>query len=164
MAITRGDIDAIYNALRPRLAELLKGGTAAGSGGVTVPAHTHSADRIGFAPAGNLAEADDVQEAAEELDSEKLARDGSQKMLGALDMNHHSASNVDDLDVEGTATVAEDVTLTGAAGLANVNGLRRARLVVATQAGVDYSAAEGDVSWDAVEGLPVFYVASGVPM
>jgi hypothetical protein len=95
------------------------------------------------------------------LSDEKLARDGSQTMLGALDMNHFDVANADDIEAEGTVTVAEDLAMTGAAGLANVSGLRRARFVAATVAGVDYAAAEGDVSWDTAEGTLVAYVESG---
>jgi hypothetical protein len=89
----------------------------------TIPPHTHSADQITAEPLGLLA-GDDVQEQLYELDTEKLARSGVQPMLGALDMNHNSVNNVDDLDVEGTATVAENVTLTGGVGAAIVSGVR----------------------------------------
>jgi hypothetical protein len=89
----------------------------------TIPPHTHSADQITAEPLGLLA-GDDAQEQLYELDTEKLARSGVQTMLGALDMNHNSVNNADDLDVEGTATVAENVTLTGGVGAAIVSGVR----------------------------------------
>jgi hypothetical protein len=135
--------------------------TSGGSGPPAVlPTHTHHADAILYDPYGDVV-ATRVGPAIDELSDEKLARDGSQTMLGALDMNHFDVANADDIDAEGTVTVAEDVTLTGAAGLANVSGLRRARFVAATVAGVDYAAAEGDVSWDTAEGTQVAYVESG---
>jgi hypothetical protein len=121
----RGDIDAIRSALRPRLGAL--GSSVRGGPTIVLPAHTHSADTITVEPAGNLA-GDDVQEVLEEIDAEKLARDGSQTMLGALDMNHNSISNCADADVEGTATIGENVTLTGPLGDAQVSGVRQLHL------------------------------------
>lgn len=53
-----------------------------------------------------------------------LILDGSRPMTGALDMDHHSIANADDLEVEGTATVREDVVMTGAAGLARLTNAR----------------------------------------
>jgi hypothetical protein len=124
-----GDIDAIRSALRPRISGTSASTSVPAHSHTTVPVHTHSADTVTVEPEGNIA-ADDVQEALEELDAEKLARDGSQTMLGALDMDHHSISNCDDADIEGTATIGEDaqvgrdITLTGAAGAANISGAR----------------------------------------
>jgi hypothetical protein len=107
----RGDIDADYHAIRSRLKAL-------GSGSIVVaplPPHGHAASDITFVPAGNLA-GDDVQEVLEEIDVEKLARDGSQEMLGSLDMDHHNVNNVLNLEVEG------DVNMTGATGNINMAG------------------------------------------
>lgn len=115
-----GDIDAVRSAIRPRLSRLQAGGVPA----TTLKPHTHSADQITLEPYGHI-EAINVQAGIEELDDEKLARDGSQTMLGDLPMNHFSIDDVDDIDIEGTATVAEDVVMTGAVGLAQVTGVRR---------------------------------------
>jgi hypothetical protein len=223
----RGDIDADYHAIRSRLKTL---GTVNVVASTTIPPHTHSAEEIGMTAAGLLA-ADDVQEGLEELDSEKLARDGTQTMLGALDMNAYSINNIDDADIEGTATIGEDVvftegvggalitnprmitmagavgegvianarmiTMAGAVGegvIANprvitmagdkaddeakiqnlervvfnneptassIEGPSRIDMRVGVTAGVDYTAAEGIVSWDTLEDTLVLYVLSG---
>jgi hypothetical protein len=116
----RGDIDATYSALRPRLGTL---GTVSYTPSTTIPAHTHSADQIGMSAAGNL-DADDVQEGLEELDSEKLARDGSQTMLGDLDMNTHDINNIVDADIEGNATVGVDIIMTAGTGAAKLTDVR----------------------------------------
>lgn len=118
---TRGDIDAIRTALRPRMGS--GGGAPVPVPPTTVPPHTHSADQITTEPEGHNA-AVNVQATLTELDDEKLARDGSQTMLGSLDMGHNSITNIHDADVEGTATVAEDVTFTGAVGLARLTSPR----------------------------------------
>lgn len=112
----RGDIDSTYNALRPRLGTLSVSG-GGGGGNTSLPAHTHDASVITFSPTGNLA-ADDVAEALAELDSEKLARDGSQTMLGDLDMNTHQISNITDLHMNGPSGQSDidgvrDISLTG---------------------------------------------------
>jgi len=121
----RGDIDADYHAIRSRLKTL---GTVNVVASTTIPPHTHSAEEIGMTAAGLLA-ADDVQEGLEELDSEKLARDGTQTMLGALDMNANSINNIDDADIEGTATVGEDVIFTEGVGGAIITGVRTITMV-----------------------------------
>jgi hypothetical protein len=92
----------------------------------TVPPHTHSADQITAEPETTTAllAGTNVQADLEELGAEKLARSGEQPMLGGLDMNHNSVSNVHDADVEGTATVAENITLTGAVGQARISSPR----------------------------------------
>jgi hypothetical protein len=91
------DIDAIYYALRPRLLGLTTVAVAAPQ----PPApHTHSADEITFEPALNIA-GDDVQEGMEELDTENLARDGTQAMLGHLNMNGYQIYNILNLLVTG---------------------------------------------------------------
>jgi hypothetical protein len=117
----RRDIDATYNALRPRLGKISVSG--GGSGSTTLPAHTHAASVITVVAAGNIA-ADDAQEALEELDSEKLARDGTQTMLGDLDMNHYDIINIVDADIEGNATVGLDIIQTGPEGSARITGNR----------------------------------------
>jgi hypothetical protein len=121
VAISKHDIDRIYTAIRPRLNQ-----QAAGSGSVvvTIPAHTHDAADITMTPVGEIASTN-VQAGLAELDSEKLARDGSQTMLGALDMDHHDLNNVVNADIEGTATVGANVTMTGGIGSAIMSGLRR---------------------------------------
>ena len=175
MALKRREIDRIYTALRPRLGR-------SGGGGVyvpptvTIPPHTHSADQIN-SNASTLVAADDVQEAIEELDSEKLARSGVQPWVGPdpLDMDHFSVVNVDDADIEGTATVGEDVVLTEGVGGAKVTGPR-----VLTMAGdeadgegrieavngiafnsITPTAEVGKAAWDALEDVLIAYVASG---
>lgn len=119
--LTQGDIDAIYNALRPRLKQLLQGIGAGSTTEVKVAPHTHSADQITFEPAGDswtgqLA-ADDVQEGLEEHDDEKLARDGSQPMRGGLDMD----------DGLGPWPIYDllNLTFTGGVGAAIISAVRR---------------------------------------
>lgn len=129
---TPGDIDQLRQALRPRM--LLQSGGGGGSSlPTTIPPHTHHASEIIAEPeeTSALLSGDDVQEDLEELGIEKLARSGEQPWLGpaALDMNHHSIDNADDVEVEGTATVRENVTLTGATGLAKVTGARELTFV-----------------------------------
>lgn len=211
---TRGDIDTLRNALRPRM---MRVGGSTVVAPTTIPPHTHHASQIIAEPetVTALLAGDDVQEDLEELGVEKLARSGEQPMLGALDMNHFSVNNADDVEAEGTATVREDVVLTGAAGLAKVTGARdltfvadaageaqvhnarqihlvgddddgearmdgaerivfndeptksvienpsRLEMNTGVEAGVDYTAAEGRVSWDTLEDVLILYVASG---
>jgi hypothetical protein len=137
---TRGDIDSIRMALRPRMST--GGGVIVQPPPTTVPPHTHSADQITAEPetVTALLAGTNVQADLEELGAEKLARSGEQTMLGALDMNHNSISNIHDADVEGTATVAEDLTFMGAAGLARITSPR-----VITMAG-DHADDEGKVA------------------
>jgi len=118
------DIEGYFNALRPRMKNI------AGSGGLstTVPPHTHHASTIVVdpEPVDALLSADDSQEAHQELGMEKLARSGEQEWLGPdpLDMNHFSIDNIDDADIEGTATVGENIQMTGGVGTAIVNNVR----------------------------------------
>jgi len=80
-------------------------GGAGGGGGGFVGEHNdlegrdepdcHPADAITNTPAGKVA-ATEVQAAINELDTEKLARDGTQAMTGALDMGTHKISAVVD--------------------------------------------------------------------
>lgn len=117
----RGDIDSIRRAIVPRVNQ--GSYTIEEPTPTTIPPHTHDLSQITATPLGLLA-GDEGQEQVYELDTEKLARSGVQPMLGALDMNHNSVNNIDDADIEGTATVAENVTLTGGIGAAIVSGVR----------------------------------------
>ncbi|KKL46835.1 hypothetical protein LCGC14_2341600, partial [marine sediment metagenome] len=108
MAITKRDIDAIYVALRPRLKGIASDVVAPTV--VTVAPHTHSSEQITHEGSGNIA-GDDVQEVIEELDSEKLARDGSQTMLGDLPMNSNAIGGGKNL----TNTMYEHLTNTQSA-------------------------------------------------
>lgn len=81
------DFESTYLAMRRRMNTL---GTAVIPAPVTIAAHRHHASEIDFTPndtTGGLLSADDVQEALEEHDTEKLARSGVQPMLGNLNMN-----------------------------------------------------------------------------
>jgi len=123
MSKRKFDVDGYYNAIRPRLAH------ATGSGGsTTIPPHTHHASAIILEPEllQALVAADDVQEGIEELGAEKLARSGEQPWVGpaSLDMAYFSIDNIHDADVEGTATVGEDIVMNGPNGLANITGVR----------------------------------------
>lgn len=59
-----------------------------------------------------------------ELGNAYLVIDGSRAMTGNLDHGHHSIVDADDADIEGTATVGENVTMTGAVGVARVTNPR----------------------------------------
>jgi hypothetical protein len=67
------------------------------------PGASHTASEIINVPYGHIASTN-VQAALNELDDEKLARDGSQTMLGNLDMNHNNVNNVNNIEVEADAT------------------------------------------------------------
>jgi hypothetical protein len=123
MAMRRGDVDSQRRAFIPRIPSSDASSEPAVDTPVTIPPHTHDLSVITATPLDALA-GTTGQEQVYELLSEKLARDGSQEMLGALDMDHHSINNIDDADIEGTATIAEDITMTGASGLARATGLR----------------------------------------
>jgi len=115
MSFSIGDIDSIYNALRPRLKKLWGSGT--GTSTTTIGPHTHSADQITFEPAGLIA-AEECQASQEELDDEKLARDGTQTMLGTLQMNDNAVTGVWNLSFTGTAgnariNLVRTITMTG---------------------------------------------------
>jgi hypothetical protein len=118
------DIEGYFNALRPRMKNI------SGSGGLstTVPPHTHHASTIVVdpEPVDALLSADDSQEAHQELGMEKLARSGEQPWVGPLplDMAHFSIDNINDADIEGTATVGVDIAMTGPNGDANITGVR----------------------------------------
>lgn len=187
--LKRREIDRIYNALRPRI-NRPSGGVAYTPPTVTIPPHTHSADQI-TSNASTYVAADDVQEAIEELDSEKLARSGDQEMLGDLNMDEHSIDNAVDVHASG------DINMDGGVGAAKVGSVRvltlagddddgearitgaervifnneptksvienpsRLDMNVGVEAGVSYTPAEGKVSWDSLEDTLVVYVASG---
>lgn len=128
-----GDIDAQYTAIRLRMTAL---SAAAAPPSNVVPPHGHAAANITFDEtqsdsSGRMA-ADDVQEAIEELDSEKLARSGEQPMLGNLDMNHHDVNNVNDLEVEDDINMTGaggNLTMSGANGSAQIVGVRQIEMV-----------------------------------
>lgn len=115
-----GDIDAIFRALRPRLRKWISSGGFSSSPPARVAPHTHQADDIGFDPAGvewtGYVDGDDVQEAIEELDDEKLARSGVQPMEGHLNMD-------DGLGPWRIFNIL-DLYLTGGAGAAAITGSR----------------------------------------
>jgi hypothetical protein len=103
----RGDIDADYHAIRARLSTL---GTVEVSNPTTIPPHVHGADEIDFEPtqgviSGQQLAGDDVQEVCQELDQEKLARDGTQTMLGDLNMNEHDINNIVHVDIGGNTNM-----------------------------------------------------------
>jgi len=116
------DIDSTYHAIRARLKALTATG---GSAPTTIPPHGHAASAISFEETqstGARLAADDVQEALEELDSEKLARSGEQPMLGNLDMDHHDVNNVLNAEVEVDANIGGNINMTGATGNINMVG------------------------------------------
>ena len=167
---------------------------AGGGGGVTdhpslthrSDAHQHPATAVDNTPYGHIA-ATDVQAALDELDDEKLARDGSQTMLGALDMNHNNVNNVNDLEVEEDATVGRDLSVTrdvaisrneilnGGVGTAQLTGVRKIHMVGLesdAEARIENVAALAfqevtptpevkRLAWDALEKTLVLYVSSG---
>jgi hypothetical protein len=176
------DIDAIYYALRPRLLGLTTVAVAA----PRPPApHTHSADEITFEPALNIA-GDDVQEGMEELDTENLARDGTQAMLGHLNMNGYQIYNILNLLVTGglgSAIVSAVRVLTMAGddndNEARIQALERvifnseptksvienpSRLEWNTNVtpGGHYTIETGRMSWSTLERTMVVAVASGI--
>lgn len=107
------DFESTLIAARRRLQTL---GTAQIPAPVTITAHRHHASEIDVTPndtTGGLMAADDVQEALEEHDVEKLARSGVQPMLGNLDMGDFAIFDVLNL------------TFMGGVGAAIVNLVRR---------------------------------------
>lgn len=122
-----GDIDAIYSALRPRLDKLRSGAVISKTITTAVP-HTHPAVDISYEPVG-LISGENCQITQEELSDEKLARSGEQEMLGDLPMAHHSINDIHDADIEGTATVGEDVVFTEGVGGAIINNPRVIHMV-----------------------------------
>jgi len=125
MAITRRDVDRLYTALRPRLGRRV-GAVAGSNATVIIPPHTHSADQISFIPcdSGRVA-SENVQDAICELDSEKLAIDGTMEMTGHLQMGHQDIVDALNLEVEEDATVGSDLTMLGPIDEAVFSGVRR---------------------------------------
>lgn len=117
----RVDTERQFRAMRPRMPKST-GGTVT-TVVVPTPPHTHAAHDITSIPETYIA-SENVQDALDEIDVEKLARSGAQTMLGDLDHDHHSIVNVDDADIEGTATVGEDVVLTEGVGGAKITNPR----------------------------------------
>ncbi|KKK51648.1 hypothetical protein LCGC14_3112840, partial [marine sediment metagenome] len=174
MSVTGRDIDKIYHAIRARLGSL--GSTSAPSTVATIAPHTHSSDQVTHEGSGLIA-ADDVQEAIEELDSEKLARDGTQTMLGNLDMNSNQIANIlnllltggvgdgvisgarvihgagDDSDGEALFDGFERITFNSEVTKSLIEVLSRTKWNIAVIPGTDYTPAEGDVSWSGVDGI-----------
>jgi hypothetical protein len=72
-------------------------------------ADAHAASAITNTPAGLVA-ATTVQAAINELDSEKLARDGSQAMTGNLDLGTNSIDNVGGVVLEDSNSIDTDTT------------------------------------------------------
>ncbi len=66
------------------------------AGGGTPGPHTHSSEEITHIGSGYIA-ANDVKEALEELDNEKLARSGAQDMLGDLDMGGNAIGDLENI-------------------------------------------------------------------
>lgn len=122
-----GDIEGIFNALRPRFRKWISSGGFATQPPTTVAPHTHQASDIGFDPAGvewtGYLSAEEVQAALEEHDDEKLARSGVQPMRGSLGMDDGAGPyNIFDIN---------NLTLSGAAGQGNVTGVRDISMVTA---------------------------------
>ena len=174
MAITGRDIEKVITAVRLRLGSL--GSTAAPSIVQTIAPHTHSSDQVTHEFTGLIA-ADDVQEAIEELDIEKLARDGTQTMLGTLQMNTNDITGIlnatsnggigdavfsgirkllmagVDSDGEGLLGNMERITFNNKVGASLIEVLSRTKWNIAVVPGTDFTPAEGDVSWNSSDGL-----------
>jgi len=185
MALKQREIDRIYNALRPRI-NRPSGGVAYTPPTVTIPPHTHSADQI-TSNASTYVAADDVQEAIEELDSEKLARSGAQDWSGPdpLDMNTFDIFDVGKIDMEntlgeGVISYVRKLHLAGDQddGEALIDGVEKVEFndevtksVIANPSRIEmnasvtadshYTAQEGTVSWDTEEATLVVWVLSG---
>jgi len=191
MALSGKDIDQIYNALRPRLQKLGTAGASGGGGGVkphthsTVAPHSHAAVEISFDPAVNVA-SENVQAGMEEMDTENLARDGTQPMLGNLDMNSFQIYNILNLLMNGGVGDAKldlirkiimtgDYATDGEAHISGVerltfnnevtesiiNVLSRIQWNTAVTPDTHYSPGEGRMSWSSLEETMIVYVASG---
>lgn len=130
----RGDIDAEYHAIRARLKNFGTGGSPS----LTVPPHTHSADQITYNPGAETIAGDDVQEVGDELGIEKLARDGSQTMLGDLPMNAFAINIVKNIHmdaamgqaiIDGLHALTFDATAVGEADITSVRDISFAGIV-----------------------------------
>ena len=130
-------------------------------------AHQHPASSVDNTPYGHIASTD-VQSALNELDDEKLARDGSQTMLGALPMNHFDINNINN------ATVEKDIFMTGGVGFATINPRKITMVgnesdaearIEAVKAlaftAVTPTAEVARLAWDSVEKTLVYFVNSG---
>lgn len=190
---SQADIELIYNAVRARLqkAGTLASAASGGGGGgpsshthTTVPAHSHAAEDIEYQPGGLIA-ADDVQEGMEELDDEKLARDGTQPMLGNLDMNDYQIANImnllmsggvgdarlsavrritmagDNDDGEALIEAVERILFNNEPTKSSIEQVSRIEFNSTVDADADYSPAEGVMSWSALECTMVVHVPSG---
>lgn len=133
MAIKRRrDFEAGFHATRARLQTL---GAAVIPAPTTITAHRHHASEIDVTPndtSGGLLSADDVQEALEEHDSEKLARSGVQPMLGNLNMNSFYIYEIDALRFE---LDPENAPTEGALQWADDSGIERLVMTAAGSAG-----------------------------
>lgn len=121
------DFESNYLAMRRRMQSL---GTAVIPAPATIGAHTHHAREIVSDPF-DLTAADDVQEAIEELNTEKLARSGVQPMLGDLNMNSFFIYEIDALKFE---LAPENSPVEGALQWADTSGIER--LVMTGSGGV----------------------------
>jgi hypothetical protein len=125
----------------------------------TVAPHTHHAREIVSDPFVQTA-ADDVQEAIEELTTEKLARDGSQTMLGNLDFNTFKIYNLGALNFDTDTVVA---AVDGGLQWADAEGIER---LVMRADGVDmpvggvYIKVKNDTGSPLAERTPVVVVAA----
>ena len=185
------DIDGEYNAIRARLQQL---GTSGGSGSrgsvrphthSTVAPHSHHASEIQSDEVGNVA-ATNAQSAIGELDVENLARDGTQPMLGNLDMNSFQIFNILNLLMSGGVgnallnqvrkiAMAGDFATDGEAHISGVERLTfnnevteslidvlsRIHFNTAVAPDTHYDGAEGRVSWSSLEKTLIVHVASG---
>lgn len=114
----------------------------------------HPAAAITNTPAGLIASTN-VQAALNELDTEKLARDGTQTMLGHLLMNHNDVNNVNDEDIE------SNLSFTGGNSKARIISPTDIELNTTVNADTDYTPVEGAVSWDVTEDAFVAHCQSG---
>jgi len=119
------DFESNYLAMRRRMQSL---GTVVIPAPTTIGPHTHSADTITFEPYSLLA-ADDVQEALQEHDDEKLARSGVQPMQGDLNMDDGlgpwEIDNIKNLNMSGGVGAAilnlvRRIVMTGIGWIENV--------------------------------------------
>jgi len=188
-----GDIDGIFNALRPRFRKWISSGGFNTEPPSTVAPHTHQASDIGFDPAGvewtGYLAADDVQDALEEHDDEKLARSGVQPMEGNLQMDdglgpweiydildlhltggvgngiidgvRHLQMAGDDADNEARIDQLDRVKFNATVTQAIIEDPARIEFQVGVTPGTDYTRAEGIVSWSDLEGIDVAGVESG---
>jgi hypothetical protein len=118
----------------------------------------HTASEIILVPTTTIASTD-VQAGFTEVGNEKLARDGSQTMLGNLDMDHHDVGNVNDIEVEGNANVAGNVNVGLDVNMTGTGGIIDPTHIDWTQSTPE--ALTGRMAWDSVEKTIVVFVSSG---